>query len=127
MTHPIVHLATTQPQLLAEHAAAYAGLLSEALRVQADQLKRRWLLQAAGCALLLVAGLLAGVAVLLWATWPSGSIRYPAYYIWVPALPALLGMGLLVFASKLKRSASFINLRLQLREDAELLGLQSVT
>jgi hypothetical protein len=56
--------------LVAEHAAAYAGLLSEELAARSAQLKQRPALQQAGIACLLVASTLAGVALLLWTSSP---------------------------------------------------------
>lgn len=121
MIHPVFRLAASQPLLLAEHAAAYAGLVSEELVSRGTSLKRRVALQLAGAAGLLVAIMLAGVALLLWASLPDAGFRAP-WLLWlVPALPAVLGGWALWLAQEPDTSEPFASLRSQLAQDAALL------
>lgn len=121
MIHPVFRLAAAQPQLLAEHAGAYAGLLSEALAVSSARLQRRVVLQAAGAALLVVAAVLVGVAVLLWAALPEAVARSLWAFVLAPLVPAVVG-GVCVWAGQNRDSGeSFATLRLQLAEDLALL------
>lgn len=121
MIHPVFRLAASQPLLLAEHAAAYADLVSEELSASSAQLKRTLVYQVAGVACLLVAAVLVGVAVLLWASWPMVEIRAPWLYALTPALPMGLGLVLLWMAQNRENRKPFASLRLQLAEDAALL------
>lgn len=121
MIHPVFRLAAAQPQLLAEHAGAYAGLFSEALAVSSARLQRRVVLQVAGAACLVVAAMLTGVAVLLWGVMPEAVARSPWLFVLTPLVPAVLG-ALAVWAGQNRDSgALFATLRLQLDQDLALL------
>jgi len=121
MIHPVFRLAASQPVLLAEHAAAYAELVSEDLAMHSARLKKRVLMQLAGAACLLLASVLAGVALLLWAALPATSFRAPWLLVGTPALPAALGLWALWLAQAHERFEPFANLRLQLTHDLALL------
>lgn len=121
MIHPVFRLAASQPLLLAEHAAAYAGLVSEELASQSARLQRRVALQLAGGAGLLVAAVLAGVALLLWASLPDAGFRAPWLLLLTPALPAALGGWALWLARERESREPFASLRWQLAQDAALL------
>lgn len=121
MTHPVFCLAASQPMLVAEHAAAYAGLLSEELAARSAQLKKRPSLNLAGIACLLVASTLAGVALLLWTSSPVTEVRAPWLFALMPALPAALGLCAIGLANACDTSLPFASLLRQLTEDAALL------
>lgn len=123
MIHPLFRLAASQPLLLAEHAAAYASLLGEELTIASARLQRRLAFQMAGAACLVVAAVLLGVALLLWASLPGGAVRAPWLFVLTPALPALLGLCALWLARDRASEEWFANLRLQLAEDAALLRI----
>lgn len=125
MIHPVFRLAASQPLLLAEHAAAYAGLVSEELGARSDVLKKRLALQLAGLAGLLVAAVLAGVALMLWASLPDASFRAPWLLVVVPALPGAWGAWSLWRAQERESSEPFAKLRSQLAQDAALLRAAS--
>lgn len=125
MIHPVFRLAASQPQLLAEHAAAYAGLVSEELAVCSAGLKRRLALQLIGAAGLLAAAVLAGVALLLWASLPDASFRTPWLLVVTPVLPGFLGAWALWKAQERDSSEPFASLRWQLAQDAALLRMPS--
>lgn len=121
MIHPVFRLAAAQPLWLAEHAAAYASLLSEELVRSGERLQRRLVLQLAGGACLLVAATLAGVALLLWASLPEAGMRMP-WLLWlVPTLPALPGLWAWWAAQAPVTQEPFARLREQLGLDAALL------
>jgi uncharacterized membrane protein len=123
MIHPVFRLAASQPQLLAEHAAAYAGLLGEELAMGSARLKRRLALQLAGAACLVVAAVLLGVALLLWASLPGAGSRAPWLFVLTPVLPAVLGLWALWLAQDRETVEWFTSLRRQLAEDAALLRI----
>jgi uncharacterized membrane protein YqjE len=121
MLHPVFRLAATQPQLLAEHAAAYAELFVEEIADSGQHLKRRLVLQAVGLVCLGIALVLCGVALLLWAALPEQSLRLPGLLIATPLAPALIGVLALWWANSLSAPPAFTALRAQLAADAELL------
>lgn len=121
MLHPVFRLAASQPQLLAEHAAGYVGLLAEELAESGAHFKRRITLQIVGLLGLMVAAILGGVAVLLWASLPAASMQQP-WLLWlVPLVPALLGATALWASSSNNVQPAFATLREQLDQDAALL------
>lgn len=121
MIHPVFRLAAAQPLWLAEHAAAYASLVSEELRLSGERLQRRLALQLAGAACLLVAITLAGVAMLLWASFPDVSTRSPWLFWLTPLVPAALGLWTLQVAHGLAPSGSLDRLRSQMSQDLAML------
>jgi hypothetical protein len=121
MAHPLFRLAASKPQLLAEHVLAYGDLLSAELTGAAELLRRKVVLQAAALACLVIAGLLAGVALMLWASLPSGSLHLPWVLVAVPAVPAVLGYWALVKSQAIGAGDLFAAVRLQLADDAAML------
>jgi hypothetical protein len=121
MIHPVFRLVAAQPQWLAEHAAAYAGLVSEELALSSAGLRRQLALQLAGAACLLVAATLAGVAVLLWSSMPSDGLRHPWLFVLIPALPLAAGLWAIQLSRAQVAHEPFARLRLQLSQDAALL------
>lgn len=121
MIHPVFRLAAAQPLWLAEHAAAYASLVSEELQLSGACLQRRLGLQLAGAAGLLVALTLAGVALLLWACFPEAGNRSPWLFWLTPVLPAGLGVWALLLAHSQAPSGSLDRLRGQMSQDLALL------
>lgn len=122
MIHPLLKTLASEPELLAEHAGAYAQLFSAEAQSWGQGLQRRaWL--AAGVALAaLVGSLLAGVALLLWAVNPPQEIHQP-WLLWaVPLLPLLLAA---IGAWRLQRQPplpAFELLREQMHLDHQLLA-----
>ena len=90
---PLLNLIATRPQLLAEHAQAYAELVAAGLPRAAATCKRQALLTAGAVASLLAAVVLAGVALMLWATLPALAMPAPWLLVVVPLLPALAGIA----------------------------------
>lgn len=121
MLHPVFRLAASQPQLLAEHAAGYAGLLAEEVASSGAQLKRRITLQIVGLLGLMVSAILGGMAVLLWAALPSTSFQQPWLLWFTPLVPALLALLALWIAQNDAAQPAFATLREQFEQDAALL------
>ena len=87
-----LRLAAGQPQLLAAHAASYAALVRDEGALSLALLQRRVTLQALAVGAIAVAAALAGVAIMLWATAPAGTLAQAWVLAAVPLLP-LLGAG----------------------------------
>ena len=121
MVHPLLRLAAARPQLLAEHAAAYGDLVAEEFARSAGALKQRLALQVIAVAGLVVAAVLSGVAAMLWAALPSGSLNAPWMLALAPALPAALAAWALLRGSAAGPAESFAGVRRQLAADAALL------
>ena len=120
MIHPLLRLAATQPQLLADHVEAYAGLVGEELGRSAVAYKQRLLLGALGLCLAVVAAVLAGVALMLWAATPPANLQAPWVLITAPGVAALLAAACALGARK-KQADSFAGLKQQMSSDLAML------
>lgn len=109
--HPLWRLALQQPDLVVEHAAAYAALAADDGAAALSTLGRRLAWQFAGGLCLAVAATLAGVSVLLWAALPVWSAGWPWAAVIVPLLP-LVG-GVLALNRPNHGSPAFARLRAQ--------------
>lgn len=119
--HPLFRLISTRPQLLADHAEAYAALVAaEVPRVSAAW-KRRALLLALALVCLAVAAGLAGVAWMLWAVLPESQIRAPWVLLVVPAVPVLTAIACLLAARSTGEAGAFSELREQVKADIGML------
>jgi hypothetical protein len=121
MLHPVFRLAASQPQLLAEHAAGYVGLLAEEVASSGAHIQRRVTLQLVGLLSLMVAGILGGVALLLWASLPVASLQQPWLLWFTPLVPAALGAVAIATAHNRTAPSAFASLREQFAQDASLL------
>ncbi len=119
MVHPLVRLAASRPQMLAEHIAAYAGLMAEEVTVAAAQLKRQISLQLVGVGCIAIGAVLAGVAVMLWASLPT--LSAPWVLALTPLIPVLLGAAALRMAGSRDTRDPFAPLHRQLAADAAML------
>ncbi len=120
MIHPLLRLVATQPQLLADHAEAYAGLVGEELGKTASAWKLRGALAAVAVVLLCVALVLAGVAVMFWAVTPDSKILAPWALFAAPGVPALIGAVCLFIASRAPEPG-FVDLKQQLAADLAMI------
>jgi len=120
MIHPLLRLAATQPQLLADHAEAYAGLVGEELGRSVAAGKQRLLLSAVALCLAVVAAVLGGVATMLWAVTPPANLQAPWVLVAAPGVAALLG-ALCALAARRKHEDNFLDLKQQLRNDLAML------
>ena len=119
--HPLLALLATRPQLLADHAQAYAALFNE----EFDQARASWqrtaVLQAVALCCVSAAAVLAGVALMLWAISPA----LPAQAQWVlpvtPLAPLLVALICLMMARRAARHDAFANLCRQIDSDMAIL------
>lgn len=119
--HPLLHLAVRRPQLLLDHAAAYAELAAAEAATAAAQWERRVAWRLAAAIAFGVAALLAGVALLLWAALPPGSIARPGWMLATPLPPLLLAMVAVRRAARAGAAPNFAQLRRQAASDLLLL------
>jgi hypothetical protein len=120
MIHPLLRLIATRPQLLADHAEAYAGLVSEDLSKTAAIWKWRLVLYTVALALVAVGVVLAGVALMLWAVTPPSNIQAPWALIAGPAVPLVGAMACVLF-SRGKAVDTFADLKQQVAADFVML------
>lgn len=122
MIHPALRTALARPDLLAEHASAYASLLGEGMSQEGSRLKNRLACQLAAVALAAVAWVLAGVALLLWSALPPGASAPLWLFVLVPAAP-LLGAIALAWLGRRRQSlkGALAAVGQQLSADAEML------
>lgn len=116
----LLALLATRPQLLLDHAQAYAALFNEEFALASAAWRRRVLLQALALCSLSVAVMLAGVATMLWVTTAA-----PASALWVlitmPVLPLLVAGVCLLLARQAPRAESFANMSRQINADLAML------
>lgn len=125
MIHPLFRLLVSEPQLLADHVEAYSELVAEEMSAVTTQWKKRAALHAISLVAMLVALLLIGVALLLWAAIPLDSMNAPWALIVVPAAFLALGVWAHFSAGKKMPQHGVSAIREQLQADAAM--LRSVT
>jgi len=121
MIHPLLQLIATRPQLLADHAEAYAELMATEIDAVSALWKRRAVLNAVALCCLVVAAILAGVALMLWAVIPATQLQAPWVLIAVPLPPAAAALWCLLAARLHADGGAFANLRRQLAADMVML------
>jgi hypothetical protein len=117
---PLLTLLATRPQLLVDHAQAYAALFTDEFGLARAAWRRQVLLYAVALCALGVAAVLAGVATMLWFATAA-----PAQAVWVllavPTVPLLLAVVCLLLARQPAPAASFANLGRQINADLAML------
>lgn len=118
--HPLLSLATSRPQLLVDHAAAYAELAGAELSWASARIRRQAALAVATTLLLGLALVLGGTAMLLYASLPIDTMPAP-WALWaVPLAPAVIA-ALCALGMRLGEPAqAFEKLKLQARADLAL-------
>ena len=125
MSHPLLHLIATRPQLLLEHLEAYVELAGAETGEAASTLKRSALMGALGLGCLGIGLVLAGVALLLSAVVPVDQMPAP-WALWaVPLPPIVLAIGCLLAARKPPGSEAFEQLRRQIKSDVAMFRQES--
>lgn len=120
MIHPLLALLATRPQLLTDHAEAYAELATAELTLLTTNWRQQALWTAGLLCSALVAVVLAGVALMLWAVSPEANVRAP-WALWLaPLLPLLLALVCGV-AARPSTGRAFNLLRQQARADLQML------
>lgn len=121
MVYTLLQLLATRPQLLVEHAQAYADLVLEEIDTASNAWRRGALLCAAALCCVGVAAVLGGVALMLWATIPAA----PAQALWVligTPLAFLTGaVWCLLAARAAVERKPFDNVRRQIEADMAML------
>ncbi len=120
MIHPLLRLIVTQPHLLTDHLHAYAELVGEEVGHAKSQFKRRMLWQALAAGLAVMALLLGGMALLLWAAIPVAEMPAPWALLLLPLALALAALACF-FAARGNGEPAFANLQRQIAADAALL------
>ncbi len=121
MLHPLFLLLSSRTQLLVDHAEGYAALIAAEAGAASSSWKRCALLHAVALSALATAVILAGVALMLWATVPPQNIHAP-WALWVaPLVPAVVAVVCATQARAAGRTATFSHLRQQLQADMALL------
>jgi len=121
MVHPLLHLIATKPQLIADHAEAYADLLGEELGAASAVWKRRVALNALALCGIGVAAVLGGVALMLWAVIPPSDIHAPWALIVAPLVPLLLAIICVMVSRSEVRTGTFDTVRMQVKADVAML------
>ena len=121
MVHPMLRLLATQPELLAEHVAAYAELASAEAAEASAALKRRALLGVLAALLALLGLIFAGVAALLLGAMPLANMPLPWLLLLVPAVPLVAAAGWALALRPQPSARSFAHLREQVAADTALL------
>lgn len=119
--HPLLNLIATRPQLLAEHAQAYADLVADELPRAASDWKRQALLNLLALLAFLAALLLAGMALMLWGALPNTSMPAAWLLLVVPLLSLMAAIALFIAAQLGARRRGHSELRQQLQADLALL------
>ncbi len=121
LMHPLLRLVASQPQLLVDHAEAYAELVTVEIGAASAGWTRRVAFYAVGLCGLGVAAVLAGVACMLWAALPVPGMPAPWALLVVPLLPLAAALGCLGLARTRGQGAAFGALRRQVQADLAML------
>ena len=121
MLRSLLHLATSQPQLLADHLEAYSELLAGELLEATTQWKRRAAFQVLGYCGLALSALLGAIALMLWAVVPVAGMSQPWLLVAVPLVPAAVGLWATMMARTSVRGLPFATLRRQWAADVAML------
>jgi len=87
MLHPLLKLVATRPDLLTDHAQAYAELVGDEFGRSMTHWRERALYTSLAGGLGLLGLTFAGVAVMLWAVTPPAQMVAPWALVATPALP----------------------------------------
>ncbi len=120
MIHPLFRLLATHPELVGEHALAYAALLGDDVAKTSAALKRRAVLLAVTVLLGFVGLLLGGIALMLWAVTPLAAIHSLWALAATPAVPVLLAL-MCWAAARPSAAPPFDNLKQQIAADMQML------
>jgi lysozyme family protein len=121
LLHPFFRTLVSQPEILAEHAAAYAALASSEAGWAAHRVKSQAMLFAAALACGALGVSLAGTAVMLLAVLPVSQMPAPWALALAPAVPMLVAAGLWWAQRREAVDWSFPSLREQMALDGALL------
>lgn len=121
MFNALFRLIASQPQMLADHAEAYADLVAQEVQAASARWRRRLMLGVLALAAFGVMLVLIGVSVMLWAVTPDGAMRAPWALVIVPAVPAVVALGCGLALSSDAKGNGFQTLREQFAADLAML------
>jgi len=120
MIHPLFRLLVSEPQMLADHVEAYAGLVTEEVGAAAARMKRRVLMQVLSLAGIVLGVFFGLIALMLWAAVPE--LRAPWVLVAVPAVLLIGGIAARMMASKSDEETRGMQvIREQMAADAAML------
>jgi hypothetical protein len=119
--HPLLHLLMTRPELLSEHAQAYAELASSEVSHLVTAGRHRMLWGAAALCCATAAVVLAGVALMLAVVLPESRAAALWALLLAPGLPLAGALACVLTARAHPCSPAFSELREQVRIDLQLL------
>lgn len=119
--HILLKLLLARPQLLADHAQAYAELMAAEFGDASAALMRRLIVGGAGLLCLLVAAILAGVALLLCAVTTDAQMQAPWALIVVPLVPFVASLACMAWIFAQHPLRPLVHLRSQARADLDML------
>lgn len=119
--HPLLHLVLTRPQLLTDHAEAYAELMTTEMSSLLGAGQRRVMLMVVAVSAVTTACVLAGVALMLWSVLPDASPHAQIVLIMVPMLPLAIGVACLFAARSRRSGAPLESVRQQFKADMAML------
>jgi hypothetical protein len=121
MIHPLLRLIATEPQILGDHVEAYAELVGDEVKKTSSAWSLRIALYLAALALGCVALVLAGVAVMLWATLPPSGFQVPWLLVAVPVVGFVAAIVCVLLARRNPVENAFDNVKRQLSADMAML------
>lgn len=121
----LLNLVVNRPQLLTEHAEAYAALVGSELGRWSALWQRRALLRSLAAGNAFVGVVLAGVALMLWSVLPAVPAQAAWALVGVPMLPLAAALACLLATPRAAEHSAFDVIRQQI--DADLVLLRQAT
>ena len=125
MIHPLFRLIASEPQMLADHVEAYTDLVGEELAHATARWKRQVISSVILFLCALLAVLLIGVSLMLWAVTPTSQMPAPWALIVVPLVPTIAAVAAWFGTRNTDKGEGFAAIKAQLAADAAM--LRSVT
>jgi hypothetical protein len=122
----LLQLLITQPDLLVEHASAYAELASADAKQASQDSKHKILWSAAFLCCFSVSAVLAGIALMLWVSAAEGSIRSAWVLLATPLVPLAAAFACLKMCNPKAQAPAFAKVREQIAADMRMLREVSV-
>jgi hypothetical protein len=121
MIHPLLRLIATEPHILGDHVEAYAELVGDEVKKTSSAWATRLGLYLAALALLAIGVVFTGVALMLWAALPPGSLPFPWVLVAVPSVTFVAALLCAVRAAYSPIENAFDNVKKQLSADMAML------
>jgi hypothetical protein len=125
MTHPALLILAKNPEILADHAEAYADLITESLKSTMSHWRRRVVCDVAVACCVFLSVIFAGVAAMIWGA--STGLVYQGQWLLlgVPIVPLIVAFGLWQFIAKRTDGPDAIEIvKRQVRADLAVLRQQ---